>query len=235
PGAYVAARGSGLSATRAARQGLIYIQDEASQLVSLLVDPQPGERVLDVCAAPGSKSTHLSALSGGKATIVAGDIHPKRLAVLKASAAKLTASNLCGVAMDATGTFPFLPGVATFDRVLLDAPCSGTGTLRQNPEIKWRLNQEDVTRLASLQAVLLSNSAGMVRPGGRLVYSVCSMEREEAEDVVESFLGRNAGAEFRVVQPERFAPLTTGRGFVRTYPHLQGCDGFFAAILEKQL
>lgn len=233
PGAYIAERGSGLSASQVAKKGFIYIQDEASQLVSIMVNPNPGDRILDLCAAPGSKSTHLAHLSGASSFIVAGDLYPNRLRVLTDSAKRLGISNLSPIAFDASAQLPFSPGAEQFDRVLLDAPCSGTGTLRQNPEIKWRLAPRDISRLPSLQSVLITNAAEMMKPGGKLVYSVCSMEPEEGEGVVQSFLATETGGKFRIVPFQIEAPVITVEGFVRTYPHLHGCDGFFAAILER--
>ena len=233
PGAFVAERGSGLALTRAAKEGLIYIQDEASQMVSLLLDAKPGQRVLDLCAAPGSKSTHIAAMTNNEAWILACDIHPKRLAILGESSARLGVSNLSLLALDAARSLPFLDSAPKFDRVLLDAPCSGTGTLRQNPEIKWRLASGDIARLAKLQFAMLENAATMVSAGGRLVYSTCSMEPEEGEQVIGKFLASRFGDAFRVVVPEGFRPLATPEGFIRTYPHVSQVDGFFAAVLDR--
>ncbi|HYL97309.1 MAG TPA: transcription antitermination factor NusB, partial [Blastocatellia bacterium] len=136
-GAFVAEHGSGLAGTRAAKGGLIYIQDEASQLVSLAVAAEPGQKILDLCAAPGSKSTHIATLTGDRSWIAACDVHHRRLAVLKESASRLGIKSISRLAADAAHSLPFSED-AQFDRVLLDAPCSGTGTLRQHPEIKWR-------------------------------------------------------------------------------------------------
>ena len=146
PGAFVSESG-GASLARAAERGTIYIQDEASLLVSLLIEPKRGERLLDLCAAPGSKSSHLAALTDDAAWIVACDLHPHRLVSLKASAERLGIKSINAVALDATRTLPFMAGAPRFDRVLIDAPCTGTGTLRRNPEIKWRLATEDISRL----------------------------------------------------------------------------------------
>jgi 16S rRNA (cytosine967-C5)-methyltransferase len=133
--------------------------------------------------------------------------------------------------LDATRPLPFTEGALTFDRVLLDAPCSGTGTLRGNPEIKWRLTPDDIKRLAELQLILLGRAALSVASGGRLVYSTCSMEREENEAVIDRFL--QSGAAFRILKAAAPSELITSEGFVRTFPHRHGTDGFFAAVLEK--
>jgi len=223
--------GAAPALARAAEGGLIYLQDEASQLVSLLLEPESGERILDLCAAPGSKSSHIAALAEDNAWIVACDIHPHRLASLGAIARKLGVGSIDAVALDATQELPITRGAKKFDRVLIDAPCTGTGTLRRNPEIKWRLSPADVPRMADLQIRLLERGAGMLASGGRLVYSTCSIEREENEDVVQRFI--ESGAPFRPVQPNAHGDLITAEGFVRTFPHRHRTDGFFAATLEK--
>lgn len=229
-GAFVVESGPAAVVNEAARRGLIYVQDEGSQLVSVLLDPRPRHRVLDLCAAPGSKSSHIAALAQDKARVVACDIHPHRLNTLRASCERLGVSSVDALALDATQALPF-DGSQTFDRVLVDAPCSGTGTLRGNPEIKWRLSPDDLSRLEELQLSLLESTASRVATGGRLVYSTCSIEPEENEGVIHKFL--EGGALFRVIEPNERADLLTAEGFVRTFPHRHQTDGFFAAVLEK--
>lgn len=231
PGAFVVESGSARFVNEAARLGLVYIQDEASQLVSILLEPRGGHRVLDMCAAPGSKTSHIAALTKDEAWIIASDLHSHRLRVLAAACERLGINSIDSVAADATQPLPFIESAQTFDRVLLDAPCSGTGTLRSNPEIKWRLTFEDIARLSELQLNLLERGAAAVAQAGRLVYSTCSIEREENEGVVSRFLAGNVA--FNVVKPNASADLITRDGFVRTFPHKHGCDGFFAAVLEK--
>lgn len=231
PNAYVVESGPARLVNESARQGLIYIQDEASQLVSFLLEPHSSHRVLDTCAAPGSKTSHIAALSQDQGWILACDLHHHRLRVLRATCTRLGINSVDAIALDATQALPFVETAQTFDRVLLDAPCSGTGTLRSNPEIKWRLALEDISRLAELQFNLLDRAAASVAQGGRLVYSSCSIEREENEEVVNRFLTGNTA--FEIVQPATRADLITNEGFVRTFPHKHGCDGFFAAVLER--
>ncbi len=231
PGAFIIESGTASTLAQAAERGTIYIQDEASQLVSLLLDPKSGERVLDLCAAPGSKSSHLATLAEGKVWIVACDIHPHRLATLGVTCRKLGIDSIDRVALDATIALPFAESSGPFDRVLIDAPCSGTGTLRRNPEIKWRLAADDIKRLADVQLRLLERATDALRRGGRLVYSTCSIEREENEEVIGRFI--ESGAPYRVLRPNARADLTTSEGFVRTFPQRDGADGFFAAVLEK--
>lgn len=230
-GAFVVESGSARLVNEAARLGLLYVQDEASQLVSILLEPRSGHRVLDLCAAPGSKSSHIAALTKDQAWIIASDLHPHRLRVLAATCERLGVTSIDSIAVDATQPLPFIESAQTFDRVLLDAPCSGTGTLRSNPEIKWRLAVADLTRLAELQFRLLERAGAAVALAGRLVYSTCSIEREENEEVVSRFLAGNVA--FKVVRPNSHADLITSDGFVRTFPHKHGCDGFFAAVLER--
>lgn len=231
PGAFVVESGPSRLVNEAARQGLIYIQDEASQLVAIILEPRAGHRVLDLCAAPGSKASHIAALIEDQGWVLANDLHPHRLRVLRATCKRLGIKSIDTIAFDATQPLPLVEGAQTFDRVLLDAPCSGTGTLRSNPEIKWRLTAEDITRLSELQLNLLERGAAAVVQAGRLVYSICSIEREENEEVVRRFLAGNVA--FKVVKPNASADLITSDGFVRTFPHKHGCDGFFAAVLEK--
>lgn len=230
PDAFVVESGPSRLVNEATRQGLIYVQDEASQLVAIILEPRAGHRVLDLCAAPGSKASHIAALSEDRGWVLANDLHPHRLRVLRATCKRLGIKSIDAIASDATQPLPLIEA-QTFDRVLLDAPCSGTGTLRSNPEIKWRLTAEDITRLSELQLNLLERGAVAVAQAGRLLYSTCSIEREENEEVVSRFLAGNLA--FKVVKPNASADLITIDGFVRTFPHKHGCDGFFAAVLEK--
>ncbi len=221
--------GAGGAIRELSRDGLIYLQDEASQLVAHLLGVAPGDRVLDVCAAPGSKTTHLAALRP-QALIIAGDLHAHRLRTLSELAKQQGANNITPVVCDATDRLPFVD--ASFDRVLVDAPCSGTGTLRRNPDIRWRLTPADIEELAEKQIRILMNASAVARPGGRLVYSTCSVEPDENERVVENFL--NEREDFRrallAVPPE----LQTEHGAVRTWPHRDNVDGFFVVAFERE-
>jgi len=211
------------------RDGRIYLQDEASQLVAHVLGVQPGDRVLDVCAAPGSKATHLAALAP-QALIIAADLRAHRLRTLNELAKQQGADNITPVACDATRRLPFAD--ASFDRVLVDAPCSGTGTLRRNPEIRWRITADDIDELSTKQTQILVSASAAVRAGGRLVYSTCSIEPEENEQVVENFLREHE--DFRRALLDVPAELQTGTGAIRTWPHRDGTDGFFVAAFERQ-
>jgi 16S rRNA (cytosine967-C5)-methyltransferase len=211
------------------REGLIYLQDEPSQLVTHLLSAQPGDRVLDVCAAPGSKTTHTLALTP-TAFVVAADLYEHRLRTLRELAAIQSNEAIQVVVHDATFDLPFLE--ASFDRVLVDAPCSGTGTLRHNPEIRWRIRPADIAELASKQGRILGNAAKMVRPGGTLLYSTCSLEKQENETIAEDFMKEHV--EFNQLRPDVPPGLLTAAGAIRTWPHRQGVDGFFMIVLRRR-
>jgi 16S rRNA (cytosine967-C5)-methyltransferase len=220
--------------TRAYREGRVVIQDEASQLVAELVSPEPGQLVLDLCAAPGMKAGQLAQmLESG--TLVACDRSAARLRTLGKLLPQWVpaAVRLSMVRLDAAQALPF---GAKFERILLDAPCSGTGTLARHPEIKWRLRPEDITRLAELQAMVLRNALPVLANGGRLVYATCSLEPEENEGVVEKVLSEEPA--FRLLtSPElalehpRLIPLFDSRGYFRTRPDQHSMDGFIAAVI----
>ena len=213
-----------------ARQGLIYFQDEASQLVAHLLDAQTGDRVLDVCAAPGSKTTHIASLAPG-AMIVAGDLHEHRLRTLRELATTQGNDSIRLVVQDATGDLPFADG--SFDRVLVDVPCSGTGTLRRNPEIRWRIGLADIAELSSKQTRILANATRMVRPGGILLYSTCSLEKDENEAVAKAFIKEHV--EFNQLRPDDAGHLLTESGAIRTWPHRQDVDGFFMIVFQRRI
>jgi len=205
--------------------GHVYLQDEASQLVAHLLGAQAGEKILDLCAAPGGKTTLLATRANDEALVIAADSSAQRLDTLRLNVVNQGLKSVVPMLLDGTVELPF---GEVFDRVLVDAPCSGTGTLRHNPEIRWRLSEADITTLASQQKVLLKNAARVVKPGGRLVYSTCSVELEENEEVVADFL--RSTDEFRVVPPVRFG---TESGAIRTWPQHHNTDGFFATIFER--
>ena len=212
------------------------IQDEASQMIPLLAGVQPGDHVLDLCAAPGGKTARL-ALQSGAEFLVASDVHLHRLRQMRELLARAGLPSLAALALDATAPLPFS---ARFDRVLVDAPCSGTGTLARNPEIRWRLKPEDLVALAEKQRALLRQGLAQLSPRGRLIYSTCSLEPEENEAVIAPFL---ASGQARLVDARpALAPylladapgasLFDGQEFFRTLPPRHFTDGFFAAALE---
>ncbi|HEY0006028.1 MAG TPA: 16S rRNA (cytosine(967)-C(5))-methyltransferase RsmB [Pyrinomonadaceae bacterium] len=223
-------QGAGALLRKMAREGRIYLQDEASQLVAQVLDARAGERVLDTCAAPGSKTTQIATRTRDLKLIVAGDIYEHRLRTVIESSELQKADKVRTVALDAEVTLPFAQG--SFERVLVDAPCTGTGTLRRNPEIRWRISQSDIADLSARQKRIIFNASGMVRPGGRLVYSTCSVEPEENEEVVAAFL--RGDADFKLVHAPVAGRLLQPDGTARSWPHRDGTDGFFIAAFERR-
>jgi 16S rRNA (cytosine967-C5)-methyltransferase len=221
PGAWTAA---GRLAPHAA-EGLIYLQDQGSQMAARLA--AEGRRVLDACAAPGGKTTLLGDLLGDAGRVVAAEASPDRLRRMAGLVARWGATTVRLVGADARRP----PFAASFDSVLLDAPCTGLGTLGRHPDIRWRTAEKDIVRHARRQRELLEGVAGLVRPGGRLVYSVCSGEPEEADDVVDAFLG--AHPEFSPAPLPAWAESFADGGRARTRPERDGGDAFFAVPLRK--
>jgi len=233
-----------ITETHAFRTGQVVIQDEASQLVATLVAGGPSEktlRILDCCAAPGGKTLALADRNPG-AAITALELHPHRARLLR----KLLRRSHAGKQIQIlVGDARNLPPSSRFNLVLTDVPCSGTGTLARNPEIKWRLGPDDLNDLQARQIAILRSALAQVVPGGRLIYSTCSLEREENEDVIERVLAENHSfrlldcrieldrlkAAGELVWPDP-ALLTRGP-YLRTIPGVHPCDGFFAAILER--
>ena len=233
PRALIVETNDGVISRFAEEMGLA-IHDEASQLVAEIVNVRSGERVLDLCAAPGMKTSML-ADAAGTGLVVACDANARRLRTLRKLLPKLTsyASKIQVVQLDATQDLPFR---RQFERILVDAPCSGTGTLARNPEIKWRLTMEDLKRLPAIQSKILSKALSLLAPQGRLVYATCSLEPEENEMLVESVLSSAPG--FRMLRREellgnlpKLAPLIDSRGYFHTRPDLDGMDGFFAVVI----
>ena len=210
-------------------EGWCTIQDEASMLIARLVDPQPGELVADVCAAPGTKTTHLAELMGNRGKILAMDPHAGRLKLLAGAAARLGATIIEAHTGPVTTFAPHWP--MRCDRVLVDAPCSNLGVLRRNPDVKWRRTEEDVRRLAEKQRGILGAAASLVKPGGRLVYATCSLEPEENESVIGAFLDTHAG--WQAERPADFPVAPDAAGFIRCLPHVHGTDGFTAIRLAR--
>lgn len=203
-------------------EGLWQVQDEAAQLVGLYAAVPKGARVLDACAAPGGKSCHLAETC----TVVSTDVHAHKLQKIRQEAERL------GVKLEVhKADAAKLPeSLGEFDAVLLDAPCSGLGTLRRHPELRWRRTPQDIPRLASLQRSLLESCQQRVKPGGLLVYAVCTTEPEEGADQVELFL--RSHPDFTAEAPQGLS-FPTWQGYLRTLPGPEGMDGFFAARLRK--
>jgi 16S rRNA (cytosine967-C5)-methyltransferase len=217
------------------REGLYVLQDEASQLVTTILDPRPGETILDACAAPGGKTTHIAQRMGNEGKIHALDLTVEKLKWIDEGCRRLGVTMVNTIRGNASRTFPVPEGTG-FDRILADVPCSGFGTLRRNPDLKWRKGTEDILRLRDLQSSILNNLSGYLLPEGTLVYSTCTVFHEENENVVEEFISHHP--EFRLdpidkVLPERCHLFVKG-GYFRTFPRGDGMDGFFAARLTKE-
>lgn len=219
------------------RRGWFQVQDEAAQLVTLLLDPQPGDTVLDACAGRGGKTGHIAQLMKDRGSLVALDQSTARLSQLRDEMRRLGVSmvSICEAdLMQPDACISLRP----FDRILLDAPCSGLGTMRRNPDIKWSAQEKDLNRHRGVQTRLLQQVSAWLKPGGTIVYSVCSPEPEETVEVVEAFISKNP--EFQVDReaerlPEAMRSMIDSHGFLQTYPHLSYMDGFFAARLKIKL
>lgn len=215
-------------------QGLFVVQDEASQLVALLAGPHPGWRVLDACASPGGKATAIAASLDEGGRVVACDVRERRVNLLRRTVEAMGTTNILIVQADLLSPLPF---AATFDCVIVDAPCSGLGTLRRDPDIRWRRREADLATLADRQRQMLRHAAQVVTPGGRLVYATCSSEPEENEHVADAFLQQSS--DFVVVDARRAHPVLPAlvidnRGHLRTAPHLHGLEAFFGAVFERR-
>ena len=228
-----ASGGGQITGLAAFREGLFYIQDESSQFPALALAPRKGERILDACAGVGGKATHIAELTGDESEIIAVDPDSRRLDLLGENVERLgirsvhcRKGDILDESFDAGGPF---------DRILVDAPCSALGTLRRHPELKWTKRETDPARLAGLQLRLLLRAADLLRPGGLLAYSTCTIEREENEEVVRLFLKKKT--RFRPLPPAegsigRLADLLTPEGFIATFPHRHGMNGSFVALLQ---
>jgi 16S rRNA (cytosine967-C5)-methyltransferase len=244
-----AASGGSPAESAAFRAGKISIQDEASQAVPLLLGVKSGDRVLDLCAAPGGKTVALARAAGPGGSVVAADLHGHRLRAMAAQCKRLGLAGVRLIQLDATKPLPF--AASPFEAILVDAPCSGTGTLARHPEIRWRLVPPQLAEFHGLQTKMLANALGHLAPGGRLVYSTCSVEPEENEDVVADALGNSslphgaasvrcvaAGEAARTLAPNlapgiSAAALFDAAGAFRTLPGSLDTDGFFAAVIAR--
>lgn len=232
-------RKGNIACTVAFRNGAIAIQDEASQMIPLLLGVRPGDSVLDLCAAPGGKTLTLARQAGASALVVAGDIHESRLCAMRERFQSAGQTNVNLVALDGARALPF---ANKFDRILVDAPCSGTGTLARNPEIRWRLRAEDLAALHSRQVALLTSALNSLAAGGTLIYSTCSLESEENEMVVQEALAANREfcTEAVKIHEEKLAEgvepkdISDENGPFRTFPPTHHTDGFFAVAIRRR-
>jgi 16S rRNA (cytosine967-C5)-methyltransferase len=222
----------GIQSLSSFRKGLFIVQDQAAQLVGVLLAPGPGETVLDACAAPGGKATHLAELMENRGTLVALESNPNRMGRITDNSKRLGITIIRPVQGDAAKF-----GEGAFDKVLIDAPCSGLGVLRRHPDGRWTKSEKDISDKQALQKEILENCSKLVKPGGALVYATCTTEPEENEDVINNFLAERA--EFSLDDPRPFLPASAGRlvddkGFFRTFPAEPEMDGFFGVRLIRK-
>ena len=216
------------------RDGRCLVQDEASQIIPELLQAEPAQCVLDACASPGGKTLAAAAQCAPSGRVVATDVRWRRVQLLDTTVTRCRAANVSVVQIGANSPFPFAD--AAFDRVLIDAPCSGLGTVRRDPDIRWRREPSDFEVLARTQRGLLDRVRPLVRPGGRIVYSTCSSEPEENEEIVAGFLERSSEFSLLSLQSAGVTPaiaaMQAGDGYLRTGPAF-GLEAFFAAILQR--
>ncbi len=222
----------GLQSLSAFQKGMFIIQDEAGQLVSMLLAPKPGEAVLDACAAPGGKATHLAELMRDQGTVIALESDPRRLERLRENIERLGITAIKPIQGDAA---TYAEGV--FDKILIDAPCSGLGVLRRHPDGRWAKTERGVRERGRLQRELLANCARLLKPGGALVYATCTTEPEENEEVIAAFLAGHP--EFTLDDPRPFLPesaaqLVDDNYYFRTFPEAPEMDGFFGARMVRK-
>lgn len=225
---------SSITKLDAFKKGYFQVQDESSMLVGIVLDPQPGELVMDVCSAPGGKATHLAQRMQDKGTVIARDIHEHKVALIKEAADRLGLAIIKPEVFDALEIDNNYIGKA--DRVLVDAPCTGLGIIRKKPDIKWARNEKDKTEIVKLQTEIINAASKYVKPGGVLVYSTCTIEPEENEEVVRRFVENNR--DFKTVDisdvlPKELDKKSAKEGYIQLYPNIDGVDGFFIAKLVK--
>lgn len=236
-GIVIRSRSGNLANTKWYEQGELSIQDESSMVVASVLDAGPGMKVLDCCAAPGGKTTHIAETMDDRGELWANDIHEHKQALIDAQVKRLGLTCVKTIVGDATRLQDRFPS-GSFDRILLDAPCSGLGVIRRKPDIKWRKTEKELAELPDLQYELLVEAAGLVKPGGVLVYSTCTLNHEENERVIERFLSEHRvfEADHRIVEfvPQALRPsVDEQRGHIVILPHHYGSDGFYIARLVR--
>ncbi len=220
---------------KAFKDGWFQVQDEAAQLVTRLLSPQPGEIILDACAGLGGKTGHIAQMMNNKGNIFAVDNDSAKLSSLNAAMKRLEVSIVTTQSCDLRNTLK-IDSEVFFDRILLDAPCSSIGVIRRNPDIKWKGSKVDSKHFATRQSLFLANLTHLVKPAGIIVYAVCSMEPEENEEVINNFLKMHPGFEIETIYKENNSvtdwPVVENK-YLKTLPHVHDMDGFFAAVLRK--
>lgn len=227
---------SAFSGLDAFKMGHFQVQDESSMLVGKILDPMPGQLVIDVCSAPGGKATHMAELMKNQGTVIARDVHPHKIKLIEEAANRLGIDILKTGIFDASELDKTLEGKA--DRVLVDAPCTGLGIIRRKPDIKWARSVGDKKEIVGLQMKILEASSNYVKPGGILAYSTCTIEREENQGLLEDFLSRNSAFE-----PDDLSPFLPdglkgnypGGGVIQLFPNVNNIDGFFISRMRRKV
>ncbi len=222
-----------LRTLQAYRDGLFMVQDQAAQLINLLLAPQPGETILDACAAPGGKATHLAELMQNQGTVVALELDASRITKIRENSRRLGTTIISPIQGNASNYHE-----GSFDTILIDAPCSGLGVLRRHPDGRWNKSEQTIGDHTGLQRQLLKNCSSLLKPGGMLVYATCTTEPEENENVISAFLSDSHNG-FMMDDPRPYLPeparsLVDGKGFFRTYPQALEMDGFFGVRMVKK-
>jgi 16S rRNA (cytosine967-C5)-methyltransferase len=223
--------------TKAFKQGYVSVQDEGSMLVSHAVDPQPGEKILDACAAPGGKSAHMAERMNNEGEIVSIDIHDHKVKLIKEQQKRLNLSVIQGETADARKLHEkFSP--ETFDKILVDAPCSGLGVIQRKPDLKWSKQEDDILRLSSIQEAIVQSVWPLLKKGGRLVYSTCTIDVEENDQLISRFVDSNEDADFDLQLKDRLPAVISEingdlAGKVQLFPGDFGTDGFFISSVMK--
>ncbi len=218
------------------REGLFQVQDQAAQITSHLLAPKPGENILDICAGLGGKSTHLAELMGDRGRVLALDISHRRLIIHGRNSLRLGIECITNLVADASTSLSSLFRL-DFDKIMIDAPCSGFGVISRHPDGKWNRSEADIDRLALLQKAILSEAASILRSGGKMLYVTCTISKEENEEVVQDCLKRHRDVSLVNMKehvPEWCLHLIDDLGFLRTFPHIHHTDGFFAALFTKR-
>ena len=228
-----------LTQLSAYKRGWFQVQDESSMLTTHILDPHPEEFIIDVCAAPGGKTTHIAQIMQNRGTIFAFDISESKLSLIKENCQRIGVEIVTPMKFDAS--FICEPFTNKADRVLADVPCSNLGILRRHPDIRWRKTQSQIIALSELQYTILKSASSYLKPNGILVYSTCSIEPEENEQVVMRFLSEHPNFEIENVTTflptfngRRSENLVSGTGYMQTYPHLHDMDGFFVARMKRR-
>lgn len=217
------------------KNGYYQVQDESSMLVAHIIDPKAGERILDICSAPGGKTTHIAELMGNQGEIVARDIHPHKLKLVEENCSRLGIGIVKAELHDAM--LLDKESLEKFNKVLLDAPCSGLGVIRRKPDLRWKKEQDNFRELAKLQSEMLEIASKYVKPGGVLVYSTCTINKTENIEVVKTFLSGSQDFQLESIIeqiPEKLVCESAYKGYLELFPNTHGTDGFFIAKLRKR-